>query len=446
MKFRILLAPLLLSTACLPLGAAADMQQAAMSPPIVASNTTLSASEKKMVAWIDKRQAEIINELTTHIGMNTGTDNIAGIDRYRTLLAAELEKLGFVTSEHSVPAQDVISCEGSNVQFASQLLAKRTGKKQNKVLLNGHMDTVFSSDDEFQSLTIEADGTLKGPGIADMKGGIVALLYALRALDGDNRLDESNVTILLNSDEEIGSLSSRPLIEEQARLHDVGLIFEPSHNNHMTRSRKGLGQVRLKVTGRESHAGAAHEQGVSANLEMAHKVIAIEALTDYEANNTVNVGTLSGGEKRNTIPGCADAYIDLRYPSKAAGEGLVKAIKAITSKASITNERYPEFPYIDIWANLHRPAKPEHAQVDAMLAEAMGLSVLLGEPVIGTNFSGGGTDGSLSQAVGLPTIDSLGLDGVGAHSSREKSSIKSLMARTRLAAVMIGRQIDKARQ
>ncbi len=342
-----------------------------------------------------------------------------------------------------MPPQEVVRCEGGQIEFASHLLAKRTGKKSNKVLLNGHMDTVFSADDEFQTLIIEEDGTLKGPGIADMKGGIVALLYALRALNAEGRLDESNLTILLNSDEEVGSLSSRALIEEQARLHDIGMIFEPGHHDLMTRSRKGLGQVRLKVTGRESHAGAAHEQGVSANLEMAHKVIAIEALTDYKVNNTVNVGTMSGGEKRNTVPGCADAYIDLRYPTIASGEKLVEEITSITAKPTTSNANYPEFPKIEMWANLHRPAKEQNAVVDQLLADAMGLSALLGEPVVGTNFSGGGTDGSLSQAVGLPTIDSLGLDGLGAHSSREQSSIKSLMARTRLAAVMIGRQIDK---
>jgi len=259
---------------------------------------------------------------------------------------------------------------------------------------------VFSSEDEFQALEILADGTLKGPGVADMKGGIVIMLYALRALKREGLLKDANLTILLNSDEEIGSLGSRALIEEIAKQHDIGLVFEGSYENRVTRARKGLGQARLKIIGRESHAGGSHQEGVSANLELAHKIIEIEKLTDYQRQVTVNTGVMGGGEKRNTVPGCADAYIDMRFPTL-------------------------------------------EAKVDALISEAMGISRLLGEPIVGTRYSGGGTDGSIAQSVGLPTMDSLGMDGRGAHSSREQSTVRSLIARTKLATVMLARQIAK---
>jgi len=305
------------------------------------------------------------------------------------------------------------------------------------------MDTVFAKEDEFQELQILADGRLKGPGVADMKGGIVIMLYALRALKLEGLLEQANLTVLLNSDEEIGSLGSRALIEALAKQHDIGLVFEGSYNNRVTRARKGLGQARLKVIGRESHAGGSHDQGVSANLELAHKIIDIEGLTNYQTQVTVNTGVMRGGEKRNTIPGCADAYVDMRFPSLEAGERLIENFKDIVSTTTIKNANFPDLPTVEAWAVLHRPVKAQDPRVDELIAQAMGLSALLGEPIVGTQYSGGGTDGSIAQAVGLPTMDSLGMDGKGAHSSREESTVRSLIARAKLATIMLARQVNK---
>ena len=410
---------------------------------IVAAKVELTPAEQEMIAWIGERGDQMLAELGSHVAINTGTSNVAGINSYRAGLAEDLQRLGFATREHASAPFEVLTCEGGEVEIADHLVATRTGKSPNRILLNGHMDTVFPAEDEFQSLTVEPDGTLHGPGVLDMKGGIVVMLNALRALEVAGYLERANLTVLLTSDEEIGSLGSRELIEQLAGEHDLGLVFEGTRDNLMTRSRKGLGQVRLKVTGREAHAGAKHEEGVSANLELAHQVIAIEQLTDYESNITVNVGVMRGGEKRNTIPGCADAYIDLRYLTVEAGQALVGAIDTIATKPHISNPEYPDVPRTEVWTRLHRPVKDVNPEVDALIAEAMGLSALIAEPVAGGMYSGGGTDGSIAQAVGLPTLDSLGLDGQGAHSSRETTSLKSLMARTKLAAVMIARQIDK---
>ncbi len=409
----------------------------------MAQDVSLSSQEKDMIAWVERHQDDILDELKTHVDINTGTANIEGLDRYRALLSNDLRALGFETQTHSSEDIEVLSCKGGQIQIADHLVATRVGNANTKVLMNGHMDTVFSKNDEFQTLLIEKDGVLKGPGVADMKGGIVIMINALRALHAQGLLENSNLTVLFNSDEEIGSLGSRSLIEELAKQHDVGLVFEGTYNNLATRARKGLGQARLRVTGRESHAGGAHEEGVSASLEMAHKIIAIEKLTDYQRKVTVNTGVLSGGEKRNTVPGCADAYIDMRFPSLEAGETLKQSIKNIASKTVTQNANYPDLPKVESWAVLHRPVKPENPKVDEIIAEAMALSELIGEPITGTRYSGGGTDGSIAQGVGLPTMDSLGIDGKGAHSSREESTVQSLIARTKLAAVMLARQLHQ---
>ncbi len=411
---------------------------------ISAQQTSLSKQEEQLVQWVEQRKDDILDELKRHVDMNTGTGNIAGLDAYRNLLQGELDTLGFNTQTHSSDALEVLSCEGGKVKIADHLSARLQGGNGQRVLINGHMDTVFSADDEFQSLQILEDGTLKGPGVADMKGGIVVMLNALRVLKEQGLLEGVNLSVLFNSDEEIGSLGSRTLIESMAKQHDIGLVFEGTYNNRVTRARKGLGQARLRVTGRESHSGGAHEDGVSANLELAHKIIDIEGLTDYSKKLTVNTGVMRGGEKRNTIPGCADAYIDMRFPSREGGKTLKSGIKNIAEKKHTTNPKYTAFPSTEFWAVLHRPVKAEHPVVDELIAEAMGISALVGAPITGTRYSGGGTDGSIAQGVGLPTMDSLGLDGKGAHSSREESTVESLIERTKLAAIMLARQLHRA--
>jgi len=408
-----------------------------------AQKVVLSDQEQQMIDWVDQHRDEILAELKVHVEINTGTDNTQGLNQYRKLLASDLAELDFMTKAYSSDDIEILSCKGGSIKIADHLVATRTGSTNNRVLINGHMDTVFSKGDEFQTLVIEDNGVLKGPGVADMKGGIVVMINALRALHHQGLLNDTNLTVLFNSDEEIGSLGSRSLIETLAKQHDVGLVFEGTSNNLATRARKGLGQARLRITGRESHAGGAHEDGVSASLEMAHKVIAIESLTDYERKVTVNTGVLSGGEKRNTVPGCADAYIDMRFPTLEDGERLKQSINDIASETVIENDQYPNLPKVESWAVLHRPVKAENAKVDEIISQAMAISAVIGEPITGTRYSGGGTDGSIAQGVGLPTMDSLGVDGKGAHSSREESTVQSLIARTKLAAVMLARQLHK---
>ena len=413
---------------------------------VAAYSQQLTTEEQALVDWVDERADDILQELKVHVDINTGTANIEGLNTYRDLLDKDLVDLGFATQTHSSESFEVLTCEGGQIDIADHLVGTlRSSDTKNRVLLNGHIDTVFSKDDDFQTLEILDDGVLKGPGVADMKGGIVVMLNALRALKAQGLLDQVHVTVLFNTDEEIGSLGSRELIEELAKEHDIGLIYEGTYNNLMTHSRKGLGQARLKVTGRESHAGGAHEQGVSAVLELAHKVVAIEQLTDYSSKVTVNTGVLRGGEKRNTVPGCADAYVDMRFPDQEAGDQLIAEIKAASTEPSTSNPQYPDLPVIDVWAISHRPVKARNETVDALIEQAMQLSPLFGEGIQGTRYSGGGTDGSIAQAVGLPTADSMGVDGKGAHSSREESTVGSLIARTKLAAVMLARQLHSQR-
>ena len=397
----------------------------------------INAEEQEMVSWLDEREEEMLGLLERITNMNSGSLNSAGVDAVTAVFDGELRELGFSTSRLPGELIEMPSCPGSDysVDLTDHLLARRPGSGS-RLLLMGHIDTVFPPDSPFQTFRREGD-TIYGPGVADMKGGLVVMLYALKALAAADALDEAALTVLLNSDEEMGSLSSRRYIEEEALDHDWGLVYESSGIDTMTRQRKGIGQARLVVNGRAAHAGGAHEQGLSAIKELAYKIVQIENMTDYESGVTVNVGVVNGGEARNTISPCAEALMDLRYPQPEQGVAAVERWQEIFDRVYsyavdggvITTESY---------INLHRPPKIPTPESDWLLEKTIAIGRLLGQD-IGITDSGGGTDGSLSQAVGLPTLDSLGIAGTGAHSNREEARASSLAERAALSAILIRR-------
>jgi len=401
----------------------------------------LSQTEQSIVSWVTSRQDAMVDLLRTITNINSGSLNKSGLDTLRELFADELRSLNFATTSLPGGQIEMPHCPGSDLSMdlADHLLATRSGVGT-RVLLMGHMDTVFTPDSPFQEFSI-ADGVMRGPGVYDMKGGLVAMLFALQALDEFGLLANHNLSVLLNSDEEVGSLSSRTYLEQQALLHDYGLVFEGSAQNNMVRQRKGLGQARLVVHGRASHAGSAHQDGRSAIRELAYKIIEMESMTDYESGLTVNVGMVNGGEARNMVSPCAEAYVDLRYPQPQQGIAAQQQFEAIANAQYSIPEQSDELRS-EIWVNLHRPPKIPTPESDRLLQRTVAIGSLLGEQ-IGVADSGGGTDGSLTQAVGLPTLDSLGVIGSGGHSQREQADLDSLVQVTTRFAVLLHRLLQE---
>ena len=405
-------------------------QQAAVEAP-------LSAQEQEVIDWLSDKEDEMVALLERLTNINTGTLNKAGVAEVITLLGAELRELGFTSRALPGDVIEMPSCPGSEYQIdvADHLLASKQGSGK-RLLMIGHVDTVFPLNSPFQRFSREGD-TAFGPGVSDMKGGLVVMLYALKALNEFGQLEDKAISLMLNSDEEIGSLSSRKYIEEQAPLHDYGLVYESSGNNRLTRARKGLGQARFVVNGRASHAGGAHQQGRSAIKELAYKIVEIENMTDYESGVTVNVGVVNGGEARNTIAPCAEALVDLRYPLPQQGLDAAKRWEEIFGSVYSYPVDSGEIS-TNSWISLHRPPKIPTQESDALLNKTLSIGKLLGQELTVAD-AGGGTDGSLTQAMGLPTLDSLGSDGTGAHSKREQGRISSLVERAQLSIVLIGR-------
>ncbi len=394
----------------------------------------LDAAEHEIRERLAARQDEMTALLERWVGMNTGTWNRPGLEAFATGLVGPLVALGFEVER----ASDEIDYPGrGRAAIGPLVLARRAGPAGGpRFLLVGHYDTVFEPDSPFQSYRLDpADaGRAIGPGVSDMKGGLVVMLYALRALFESGDLDRAEWTVLLNADEEIGSLSSRARIEAQAREATLGFVFESARSGgEMVRSRRGLGQFYLVVNGLAAHAGSSHSKGRSAVLALARKVVEIEALTDYAAGITLNTGTFSGGTKRNIVPEFAEAWIDLRYDEAAQGEAVWQRLRRIAAAPHVNGTLG------ELWGTLHRPPKPETPATRELLALHADIARALGSEPRPPIHAGGGTDGSLMGALGLPTLDSMGARGGAAHTDREFVVLESLSERAAIGAILLRR-------
>jgi glutamate carboxypeptidase len=292
------------------------------------------------------------------------------------------------------------------------------------------MDTVWDLGTVAERPVRIEDGKLYGPGAEDMKGGIVVGLWALRALRALDLLPEKPITMLLTSDEETGSSSSRPIIEAEARKHDVVFVLEPAvpPQGALKTSRKGVGEYRVAVTGRAAHAGADHEKGLNAIEELAHQILTIQGFTDYEAGTTFNVGVVGGGTRRNVVPAQAWAEIDVR---------IVRAEEADRVESRMNRLR-PRLPGMELAVSggVERPPMERTPQIAALyhraevLARGMGIQ-------ISESGTGGASDGNLTAALGVPTLDGMGVVGDGGHSIQEFAVISSMPERAALLAAML---------
>ncbi len=399
----------------------------------------LSADEIEMRVVLDESTDPMVETLDAWVAMNTGTWNIEGLVRFAALLKTELEELGF--DVELVPGPRLALPGISDAQTGPVVLARRAARTLDapSFLLNGHYDTVFEANSEFQRFELDPnrEGFAVGPGVSDMKGGIVVMLHALRVLHSHGDLDRVNWTILLNSDEEIGSFGSRPLIEREARAADVGFVFEAARGDGaVVKSRRGLGQFHIGVNGIAAHAGSSHAEGRSAIHELSHKVLKLEALTDYSRGVTVNVGSFHAGTKRNIVPDRAESWVDLRFDDPALGEEMRREIENIANTTTIADTSS------EVWGRLHRPPKIETPTMTRLLGYHASVTQDLGLDVGPPVHAGGGTDGSLMAAVGLATLDSMGVQGGGAHTGREFIELASLSRRAAIAAILMRRLMD----
>jgi glutamate carboxypeptidase len=298
-----------------------------------------------------------------------------------------------------------------------------------QLLVLGHYDTVYARGTLAKMPFRIARGRVYGPGTFDMKAGIVQALFALEALQRSGEPPPKRIVFLWTSDEEIGSESSRKLIETEARRSDAVFVLEPSFGPRglLKTARKGVGEAEIIVHGRASHAGLAPQEGVNAIHELARQVARVQEWNDLRRGVTINAGLIEGGTRTNVIPERARVVLDLRALRIADMHRLERRLHALRpTLAGARLEIHGGFNRAPLerkmTASLFRRAKSLGAQMNLSIDECT---------------VGGGSDGNLTAACGVPTLDGLGAVGDGAHSSREYVIVKTMPGRAALLAALL---------
>ncbi len=296
-------------------------------------------------------------------------------------------------------------------------------------LLLGHFDTVWPVG-TLDAMPFRVDsGKAFGPGSFDMKASLVIAEFALGAIRDLGLVPPRPVELLITSDEEIGSPTSRAWIEERAGLAAFALVLEPPlPDGSLKTARKGVGYFEMMIEGRSAHAGVEPEKGISAITELAHQILGLHALNDVEAGVTVNVGVVEGGTTSNVIAGRASARIDVRVVTAeqaAIVDATIRGSKARTPGASVR-----------VVGGFNRPPMVRTPAVTDLFERARAIGRTVGLE-LGEGSTGGGSDGNFTAAVGLPTIDGLGARGAGAHAPHEQVELDSLPERAALLASLL---------
>jgi glutamate carboxypeptidase len=292
------------------------------------------------------------------------------------------------------------------------------------ILVLSHLDTVHAVGTLAGALPFRIEGdSAYGPGIYDMKGGALIAFAAQRALIDTGATGLLPIRHLFVSEEEVGSPTSRAIIEQEARRARYVLVTEPARDGgRIVTARKGTARFDLKITGRPAHSGSRHQDGRSAVRELARQILDLEAMTDYEQGVTVNVGLIAGGTRANVVAEHASAEIDMRVPNPEIGDRAIARVLAIKAHD-------PDCK-LEISGGLNRPGYEKSAEIDALFQKARTLATEIGFDLEDLK-TGGGSDGNFTAAI-VPTLDGLGVDGKGGHTHHEQLYVSSLVPRATL--------------
>ena len=366
-----------------------------------------------------------LEDLKAIVNIDSGTFTKAGIDRVGAYLQERFTDFGFSTSFDR------------QVTYGDHLVATHTGSKPNgpRLLLIGHIDTVFSEGEaERRPFTIKRSSgktIATGPGVLDMKSGVLIGMYSLHLLIQAREAAYQCATFICNSDEEVGSPSSRPLIQELARQADAVLVFEPGRAEEtVVSSRRGCGQYRVEVRGLSAHAGVEPQRGRNAILELSYQVQKMQALNGTVAGTTLSVGVIHGGERTNVVPDYAYFDMDVRASDQKAARALESAMRQVTTQNKLQGTT---ITLTGSMLCLPFERSPENERI-VQLAREAGSPLGLKIQDVG---SGGASDANTTAALGIPTLDGLGAGGGLAHNPGEFIELDYLPTRIALVTGLI---------
>ncbi len=377
----------------------------------------------------------MLAQVQTWSAINTGTGNLPGLAEQAARLADVFAELpGVVTLERPAPVT-AMGADGGERELAhgAHLVLRVRPLAERRYLLTGHMDTVFPADHPFQQQTWLDNQTLNGPGVADMKGGIAVILAALRAFETSPCAAGVGYDVLINSDEETGSLSSAPLIRELAGGKAAALTYEPSAlpDGTLAGARAGSGNYSLVVRGRSAHAGRNPQDGRNAVLAAAALALGLKRFE--RAGLSVNPARIDGGSANNVVPDLAVLRFNIRPRAVDLAEQFEREINVLIAEIEQQHE-----VSIQRHGGISRPPKPLDARAEKLFGIVEQCSAELGQPIT-RQASGGVCDGNNIAACGVPVVDTMGVRGGAIHSPQEFLIVPSLAERARLSALVLHR-------
>ena len=395
--------------------------------------TELSPAERTMLTPIDP--APMLDQVLAWSAINTGTRNLDGLARQAALLATAFAELpGEVRLEEAAPVE-AVAPDGQTFALAhGQHLVLRVRPHANRrLVLTGHMDTVFAPDHAFQATRWLDAEMLNGPGVADMKGGIAVMLAALTAFERSPAAPGVGYDVLINADEETGSLSSAPLIARLAAGKAAALTFEPSAlpDGTLAGARAGSGNYSVVIHGRSAHAGRNPHDGRNAIVAAAWLVLRLTELAGPDI--TINPAKIEGGSANNVVPDLAIVRFNIRPRGEPAAAQFARALPDAIAQMA---HKY------DVCGHIHggisRPPKPMTDAAERLFELVRDCGAALGQ-TIGWQSTGGVCDGNNIAACGVPVVDTMGVRGGAIHSADEFLIVPSLGERARLAALVLHR-------
>jgi len=369
--------------------------------------------------YFEQRRDQIVDTIRRLVEIESPSDSKQAVDRISAFVAEEFAALGGRAQFHRV------------TDFGNHLQVDFEGETQQKpVLLLGHYDTVYPTGSLATMPCRIGNGRLWGPGVLDMKSGIALMLYAIQGLQEWNGRLPRPATVLLVSDEEVGSNSSRAITENLAKQSSAVLVLEPSYGpkGAVKTARKGVGEYSLKVSGVASHSGLDFEKGQSAIVELAQQIGAISKLVDLKRGLTLNVGLVQGGTRVNVVAAAAIASLDVRIARMKDAAGIdrkLRSLKPFNRKCKLA-----------VTGGINRPPLERNAGVAMLYNKATVIAKELGWK-LSEAAVGGGSDGNFTAGLGIPTLDGLGGVGDGAHAVHEFIVVSELPRRAALLAGLI---------
>lgn len=378
---------------------------------------------RAILGFCESERDAMLRCLRQAVEIESPTSSKPHVDRMADFFAREMKRLrGRVEIlKHATAGRGLVA------EFWSRS-AGADSRRPEPILLLGHLDTVWDVGTLARMPFRISGGKAYGPGVLDMKSGIICGLWAIRALQALRVTPASPVRFFLNSDEEVASLAFRKHILAEARRARAVLVLEPAAaRGALKTARKGVGEFRITVHGRSAHAGIDPAAGVNAVAELARQLLRIERMARPKQGLTLNVGVIRGGTRSNVIPEQAWAAVDVRIPRAADQEAIERKVYAL-------KPIHPE-ARLEISGGINRPPM-EHARAAALFRTARELGRQMGMKIEEAS-TGGGSDGNFTAALGIPTLDGLGAVGEGAHAVHEHVMIRELPRRAALLAALI---------